>query len=497
MLIALPVIVPLAAAALMLLARRSIRAQRALALGSALGLAVSGALLLRGAWSGTIRVLHAGGWPAPFGIALVADLLSTVMVAITGLLAVVVTIFAFGSIDPGRERYGYHPLVQILLAGVCGAFLTGDLFNLYVWFEVMLMASFVLLALGGGRVQMEAATKYVVLNLVASGLFLAAVGLLYGLAGTVNIADLSGRLDAAGRPGLQLTVAALLLTAFGVKAAVWPLFFWLPASYHVAPAALGALFAGLLTKVGVYALIRVCTAVFPAHVAVWGPVLITIAVLTMVTGVLGAIAQQDMRRVLAFHIISQIGYMVLGLALATPLALAAAVFYIVHHVIVKTNLFLVAGLVQHLAGSTRLKQIGGLYVVRPLAAALFLVPALSLAGLPPLSGFVAKLGILHAAVDTGAWAAGAVALVVGLLTLLSMTKIWNEAFWKPHPLEGARTQVAERPMPRLLVAPIAVLAGVTLALSAAAGPVFDMAHRASEQLLTPAAYARAVLEASR
>jgi multicomponent Na+:H+ antiporter subunit D len=493
-LIVLSILVPLTAAGVMLIGRRSLRFQRALAVTASATLCIVGLALVRQVWRDGIQVLNVGGWPAPFGITLVADMLSASMVAITGVLAVAVVPYAFATIDPARERYGFHPLIQVLLTGVCGAFLTGDLFNLYVWFEVMLMASFVLMALNGGRLQVEAATKYVVLNLVASAMFLAAVGLLYGLAGTVNMAHLSERLFVAGRPGLQLGVAALLFTAFGIKAAVFPLFFWLPASYHVAPAAIAALFAGLLTKVGVYALIRVFTLVFSAYVTTWSGIFLVVAGFTMVTGVLGAIAQNDIRRVLAFHIISQIGYMVLGLAVATPLALAGGVFYIIHHIIVKTNLFLVAGVVHHLGGTARLKSLGGLYLSAPLLAFLFLVPAMSLAGMPPLSGFVAKFAVIRAAMEAEHWVVSGVALIVGILTLLSMTKIWNEAFWKPRPSEGAAADAAlpARP-PALMILPIAFLAGVTIAISIGAGTVFEVATRASEQLLNPRAYVRAVL----
>jgi multicomponent Na+:H+ antiporter subunit D len=493
-LLALALLIPLTAAGLMLAVRRSLRFQRALAAAASGALFVVGLALVVQVWRDGIHVLHVGAWPAPFGITLVADLLSASMVAITGVLAVAVVPYAFVSIDPARERYGFHPLIQVLLTGVCGAFLTGDLFNLYVWFEVMLMASFVLMALNGGRLQVEAATKYVVLNLVASAMFLAAVGLLYGLAGTVNMAHLSERLMVAGSPGLQLGVAALLFTAFGIKAAVFPLFFWLPASYHVAPAAVAAIFAGLLTKVGVYALIRVFTLVFAAYVTTWSGLFVVVAGFTMVTGVLGALAQDDMRRVLAFHIVSQIGYMLLGLAIATPLALAGGIFYILHHIIVKTNLFLVAGVVQYLGGTARLKSLGGLYLAAPLLAFLFLIPAMSLAGMPPLSGFVAKFAVIRAAIAAEHWGVGAVALVVGILTLLSMTKIWNEAFWKPRPSVGAVANAALRTRPpALMMAPIAFLAAITIAISFGAGTVFELATRAAEQLLEPRTYVRAVL----
>ena len=275
---------------------------------------------------------------------------------LTGITGLAVAVYSLGSIDAGREAHGYHPLFHVLLMGVSMAFLTGDLFNLYVAFEVMLMASFVLLALGGERAQLEGAVKYVTLNLLSSAVFLAAVGVLYGVAGTLNMADLALAVQRGTAPGLVTTLACLFLVAFGIKAAVFPLFFWLPASYHTPPVAVSALFAGLLTKVGVYALVRAFTLVFTGDTALTHGLILAVAVLTMVTGVLGAAAQFEFRRVLSFHIVSQIGYMVLGLGLFTPLALAGTVFYLIHHIVVKTNLFLVGGIVKRLGGTLELGQ---------------------------------------------------------------------------------------------------------------------------------------------
>jgi multicomponent Na+:H+ antiporter subunit D len=368
---------------------------------------------------------------APFGITLVADLLSAIMVVLAGLMGLAVAVYSLASIDQQREAFGYYPLLHILLMGVCGAFLTGDIFNLYVWFEVMLIASFVLLALGSERPQIEGAIKYVTLNLMSSAIFLAAVGILYGVVGTLNMADLAVKLPTVTPPGLVTTLAMLFLVAFGVKAAVFPLFFWLPASYHTPPVAVSAIFAGLLTKVGVYAMIRVFTLLFVQNVGYTHTLILVMAGLTMLTGVLGAVAQNEFRRILSFHIVSQIGYMIMGLGLCTRLALAGSVFYIVHHIIMKTNLFLVSGVAYRLRGTFELKDLGGLYQAHPLLALLFLIPALSLAGMPPLSGFFAKLVLLQAGLEMGQYVIVAVALAVGLLTLVSMTKIWAEAFWKP------------------------------------------------------------------
>jgi multicomponent Na+:H+ antiporter subunit D len=500
-LLVLPLIIPLATAAVLLLFWRWRVAHRVLGVIGAAALLVSAIALLEKVWREGIQVVQLGDWPAPFGITLVADLFSAIMVLLAALMGLAVVVYSLSSIDRRRESFGYYALFHILLMGVCGAFLTGDIFNLYVWFEVMLIASFVLLALGGERPQLEGAIKYVTLNLISSAIFLAAVGILYGMAGTLNMADLAVKLSLTPFPGLVTTVAMLLLVSFGIKAAVFPLFFWLPASYHTPPVPISAIFAGLLTKVGVYALIRVFTLIFVGDIDFTHNVILVIAGLTMVTGVLGAVAQNELRRILSFHIVSQIGYMIMGLALMTPLAIAGSVFYVMHHIIVKTNLFLVSGVVQRLRGSLELKEIGGLYATHPGLAALFMIPAMSLAGMPPLSGFFAKFVLIRAGIEVGSWWIVAAAIFAGILTLFSMTKIWNEAFWKARPSlpdlaaspasgpTDAERDAASRPM----LPPIIALAVITVLIGIAAGPVFTLATRAAEQLLNREMYIEAVL----
>jgi multicomponent Na+:H+ antiporter subunit D len=487
-LVVAPVVLPLLAAATLFVLRGRSAAQRVVSTTStAVGLTLAALLLARVSGAG-IQVAQLGGWPAPFGISFVADHLSAIMVLINGIMGCAVAVYALRDIDASRERLGYHAVFQVLLAGINGAFLTGDLFNLYVWFEVLLISSFVLLTLGNGREQLAGGVKYVAVNLVSSLLFLAATGLLYGATGTLNLADLALKVPLAS-PGLIVAISMLFLVAFGIKAAVFPLFFWLPASYHTPPVAVSAIFAGMLTKVGVYALIRMFTLVFIGDVGVTHTVLLWIAVLTMVTGVLGAAAQNEFRKVLSFHIISQVGYMVLGLALYTPVALAGAVFYLVHHIIVKGNLFLVAGLARFTGGSFDLDRLGGLYRHRPLLAVLFIVPAFSLAGFPPLSGFWAKLVIIQAGLAVEAYLVVAVALLVGLLTIYSMTKIWQAAFWSPAP-DGT---VLVGPLPRLMLAPVVALALLTLLIGLWSGPFIDLAEAAARELLDPAGYVAAVL----
>ena len=483
-----PVALPLAAAALAFVWTGNRAAQRIVSTTASLVLAgLTITLLVSVSQHGTL-VMQAGGWAAPFGITFVADHLAAIMVAISGLMTAATAVYALADIDPAREALGYHPLFLVLVAGINGAFLTGDLFNMYVWFEVLLISSFVLLTLGNRRAQLEGGLKYVTINLVSSLLFLVSIGLTYGLTGTLNMADLAIALKGAPA-GLVTVLAMMFLIAFGIKAAIFPLFFWLPASYHTPPVAISAIFAGMLTKVGVYSLIRVFTLLFIQDVGWTHQTLLWLSGFTMVTGVLGAAAQSEFRKILSFHIISQIGYMILGLALYTQLALAGAVFYLVHHIIVKANLFLVAGLARRVGGSFELADLGGLYRKRPLLAILFLVPAFSLAGFPPLSGFWAKLVVVLAAVEARSWILVAVSLGVGLLTIYSMTKIWQAAFWSPPP-----SGRSVGPMPSWqLVAPVALLAVITIVIGLWSEPFLALAEAAARELMDPAGYVRAVL----
>lgn len=492
-LLVLPILVPFCTAALVFLVRDRRWSGRLSVSGTVILLAIAGLLLVEVSNRGIIAG-QVGGWAAPFGITLVADYLAAAMVLITAIIGLAVAVFSLAEIGRTSTSLGFHTLFQTLLGGVCGAFLTGDLFNLYVWFEVLLISSFGLLVIGGSKEAVDGAVKYVALNMISTVLFLCGAGLLYGVTGTLNLADLRGAVSQAPDQGLMTVISMMFMVAFGLKAAVFPLFFWLPASYHTPHYSVSALFAGLLTKVGVYALIRLFTLVFVGDTAFTHQILLWVAALTMLTGVLGAAAQSDFRKILSFHIVSQIGYMILGLALMTPLALTGAVFYLLHHIIVKANLFLVAGISRRLTGSSDLYRIGGLYGTAPLLAMLFLVPAFSLAGFPPLSGFWAKYLLVKASLDTAEWIVAAVALLVGLLTIFSMTKIWAEAFWKAHP-GGMQPSLADIPpgTKLLLVLPVASLALMTVVIGLFPAPFLDFATVAAAQLADSAAYITTVM----
>ncbi len=486
-------VIPLAGAALSILFGRSRLAQRAIsvvALAATLGVSIL--LLVRVDRDGYL-IHDEGGWTADVGITLVVDRLAGLMLVVSSLVLLVVMIFAIGEAGEERRRVGFHPVYLVLAAGVSASFVTGDLFNLFVAFEMMLAASYVLITLGGRPDQVRSGMTYVVISLVASTVFITVLALLYAATGTVNMADLSVRI-AELDPAVRAAFALALLVVFAIKAGLFPLFFWLPDSYPTAPGPVTAIFAGLLTKVGVYAIIRTQTLLFDAPD--WmGTVLIVVAVLTMVVGVLGAIAQDDMKRILAFHIISQIGYMIFGLGLFTVAGLAGAVFYIVHHIIVKTALFLVAGLVAHESGSSRLSEVGGLVRTAPVIALLFAVPAMSLAGLPPFSGFLAKFALVDAGLSAEAWVAVAASLAVGLLTLYSMTKIWAGVFWgeaeeepSSPPRDGGRWSTFT------MVAATGALSLASLGVSLWAGALYDVTERAAEDLLDPSGYVEVVLE---
>ncbi|MGJ8676302.1 MAG: Na+/H+ antiporter subunit D [Akkermansiaceae bacterium] len=430
-------------------------------------------------------VIQAGSWGAPYGITLIADLFSASMVCITSIVGLAVAIYSIKDINDSLIKKHYFALFHFLIMGVNGAFITGDLFNLYVWFEVMLISSFVLITMGGKRGQLEGGVKYLIINLLSSIIFLSGLGLLYGKLGTLNMADVARLLAQSDDAFLVNSSAMLLLAAFAIKAALFPFFFWLPASYHTPKVAISAIFAGLLTKVGVYALIRAYTLFFSSQFDVIQGTLLFLSAATMITGVLGAAAQYDIRKILSFHIVSQIGYIMMGLAIGTTAAITGAIFYTIHHIIVKTNLFLISGLIKRKCGSTDLKKIGGLYRFAPALSLLFFIPAFSLGGIPPLSGFWAKFSVIQAGITEGHYILVTSALLVGVLTLYSMTKIWAEAFWKDAP---DNQKLSTTKLPLTLTAPCIGLALLTVAIGLWSTPLFNLAEAASLQLMNPEIY---------
>jgi len=486
-----PVLVPMAASGLCMMLWHRPGAQRAVHLAALVLMLLASLGLLRQVISQGILALSFGGWAPPFGISFVADGMSAALVVVTGVLAMAIGVFNLASTRQRHVHNGVYPLLLGMLAAVNGAFLTGDIFNLYVWFEIMLITAMGLLVIDKTRAQLDGALKYAVLNLLSTLVFLLAIAILYGVAGTLNMADLARVLPEMESSTALVVSSALFLIGFGIKAGYFPMFFWLPASYHTMSIGLLAIFAGLLTKVGVYACFRVFSLLFAGGEGL-REIIALMAAGTMLFGVFGAAVQWDVRRILAFHIISQIGYILLGLAVGTAAAFAGGVFYIVHHIIVKANLFLVAGAMYRITGTYDLRRSGGLVRSHPLLACLFAIPALSLAGIPPLSGFWAKFMVIDASFRGGAaWLAG-VGLFVGLLTVFSMSKIWIEAFWKPPSFE--RRHVRRVPLPMLVS--IAALGAITVWIGLQPEALVQFSQQAAASLVDPAGYQAATFAES-
>lgn len=484
MLVPLPIVLPLLGAGVTILVGRSRRAQRIVSVAVLSALVANAvALVILVDRDGPI-VARAGGWIPPMGITLVADRLSTITLTAASIALLLVVINAIG--HPGTERHhvGFQSVYLVMTAGVGGALLAGDLFNLFVAIEMMLTASYVLITLGGRVDQVRSSMTYVVISLVASSFFLVGISFIYASTATVNLAELAGRLEQID-PGMRLALAVVFLIVFGIKAGLFPLCFWLPDSYPNAPSPVAAIFAALLTKIGVYAIIRTQTLLFSEVVPTW--MLMSVAVATMLVGVLGAIAQDDLRRLLSFLIISSIGFMLVGISLFTVLGVTAAIMYMINQVLLKSGLFLAGGLVQQAGGSARLSELHGMIRRAPIVAVLFLIPAWSLIGIPPMAGFPTKFVLFDAAAASGYWWVLGFAVLAALLTLFAMMRAFVAIFW------GDDTDEQKRPLPRLMVGPTVALALLMIGLGIFAGPFYDLCHRAAIDLLHPQGYLDAVL----
>ncbi len=502
-LVALPILLPLAAAGLSLAFGRFADVQRVLGMVVLGVLIVDSAVLLHVADAFGPVVLQVGNWPAPVGITLVADRLAALLLLVSSVVTFAVLLYSIGQriTDYGRGAASttFHPIYLVLCAGVSLAYLSGDLFNLFVAFEIMLSSSYVLINRRATATRIRAGMTYTIVSLTSSLLFITVIALVYAATGTVNLADLAQRV-AELPDGLQTALGLIVLIVFGVKSAMVPLHFWLPDSYPNAPAPITAVFAGLLTKVGIYAMIRTQTLVF-AHNESWRLMLAT-ALITMIVGALGALAQNDINRMLSFLLVSHIGYMLFGLGVYDTAGLTGVILYVIHHITVQATLFLVSGLITRHTGTVALSRMGGLAKASPLIAVLFALPALSLAGIPPFSGFVAKLALLQAGVEAGTWSAYAVtggAVLTSLLTLYAMARIWTRVFW------GRRREPEADPDPedelvvgtgttaRAMVISTGLLVTVSVAIAVAAGPLAGVSGRAAADLMRHETYSTVVL----
>lgn len=495
--IILPVALALVSAAILLIFRNSRGTQAGFAILAVLAiLAVEIELFLRVLDAGPIAMTM-GNWLPPFGITFAVDVIGAGFTLGASIVTLVVLVFFQAEIVPREERYGFYPLVLLLLAGVSGAFLTGDLFNLYVWFEVMLIASFGLMVIGGRKMQLDAAVKYGFLNFLATTFFLVGLGYLYGLLGTLNMADIA--LAAAGADAAPMTaIAALFLLAFGMKAAAFPVNAWLPASYHTPDAAVSALFGGLLTKVGVYALLRVLLLLLPASRDILDPVITGIAVLTLTLSPLGAMAQTNLRRAIGFLVIGGIGAVFAGLAVPTVRGVAGGTMYAFHSMLTMSALYLVAGLIERVTQATDTRNMGGVYQANSPISILFIILVFAAAGLPPFLGFWPKLLIAEAALGSQDWLIATFILLNSILTSIAGTRLWAHIFWR-NGREGENSEIFNdrlRPLTlmewRAALSATTVLVGLIVVIGLWPNLLFESARLVAVGLLQPEDYIAAV-----
>jgi multicomponent Na+:H+ antiporter subunit D len=435
-----------------------------------------------------VQTLHVGGWSAPFGISLVADMLSALLVFTALIVSFACLLYMFGSMSKAHEHFFLYPFVQILICGVNGSFLTGDIFNLFVFFEVMLIASYVLLGLGGKRRQLKETLQYVLINMTSSTLFVAALAYLYSAAGTLNMAHLSERMAEAGQSGPMTVISILLLIVFSIKAALF-LFFWLPGSYSAPPAAIAALFAALLTKVGVYAILRVFTLIFTHQPQVTHTIMIWMGAATMILGAFGVVAYKTIRPILAYNVIISVGFMLFGVGIASQTALSGTVYYLVHDMIAKALIFILGGAMISIAGTDRLPDMKGLIHYRPLLGWLFFLAGLALAGVPPLSGFVGKVMILEGGIRQENLTVTIIGLISSLFVLYSMMKIFVQGFWG----ETFLSEGEQHDTGKSALLPGAILAALAVGMGLGAEWVLEYVDLAVEPMLNPEIYIRAVL----
>lgn len=441
-------------------------------------------------------IVQVGDWQAPFGIIFVSDTLSSIMTLLTALVSLTVGIYSTAAINTSRIRFGYFMNFHFLVMGLLGVFLTGDVFNLYVWFEIVIISSFVLLTLGGKKMQMEGAIKYVSINMLASTIFLTAIGILYGITGTLNMADLAIKINQVENEGLVSVTALLFLAGFGIKSAIFPMYFWLPSSYHTPPSAIAAIFGGLLTKMGVYALIRTFTLIFQPDDFI-KTVFIVLAIMTLVTGGLGTINKKSVRRTISYLIVCHIGYLIIGLGLYTELAFVGVIFYLIQDVVVKSNLLMITGILHKIRNTIDMTRLGGFGKDYPKISFIIAIAMFSLAGIPPLSGFWPKIQLFGESLKAEQYALLGAIIFASFVTLYVIAKMWSEVFWKDSPKR--LTEDIDRFAPlRLskkvaLIGPIVVLSCISLFIGLNAEEIYSLAEKTAKELMNPSLYIDAVL----
>ncbi|NRG44404.1 Na+/H+ antiporter subunit D [Bacillus sp. CRN 9] len=484
----LPIIIPMILGLIMVIFRRRIMLHRVLSILSMTGTGGAAAYLIYQVKHEGIQTLQLGGWEAPFGVSMVVDMLSALLLITTSIVALFCVIYAFKSIGREREEHYFYPLFLFLITGVNGSFITGDVFNLFVCFEVMLISSYALITLGGKSIQLRESIKYVLVNIIASFLFLIAIAYLYAVTGTLNMAHLSERVAEVGQGGLMTAVAIIFLFVFSLKAGLF-LFFWLPGSYSAPPTAVAAVFAALLTKVGIYAIYRFFTLVFYHEPQVTHLIIGIMAAVTMVLGAMGAIAYKDIKKILTYNVVVGVGFILAGLASFTDAGMTGSIYYLMHDMVIKALIFLIGGVIIAIAGTSNLDDMSGLIQTHPYLGWMFFITALSISGIPPLSGFIGKVYITEGTFTSGYYWLGAIGLITSLMVLFSVMKIFMNSFWG----ETILSEEMEKGTTRGVMFPIVALVMLTIGLGLGAELLHDYVEIAVEGLMNPSLYIEAVL----
>lgn len=489
-LLILPIILPFFFAIVLLFFKEQIRIQRVITfIGLILSLCASFALLFRVKEVG-IQTVTLGSWPAPFGITLVSDMLSVLLVITSIMITLLVVIYSFTAIGEEREKFYYYPAVLFMLTGVIGAFTTGDIFNMFVFFEVLLIASYVLIALGGEKRQLRESLKYLLVNVLSSALFVVSVGLLYSVVGTLNMADISAKLAEIGQSGIVTVIAILFLLVFGIKGAIFPLYFWLPGSYSAPPMPVLTLFGALLTKVGIYAIMRTYTLFFINDMSFTHELLLVLSVFTVIFGSIGALAYFDVKQIIIYNIIIAVGVILFGAAQMNEAGMTGAVFYLIHDMLIKAALFILVGILISVTGTSNLRNMGGLMKTHALLGWMYLVAVFGLVGIPPLSGFIGKLLIVQGGFESGNIWMTIVILASSIVVLLSAIRIFIYAFWG-EPVALPETQYRKY---RYEMIPAALIIIISIAYGVGTEWLIPYMVNASDILLDPSLYIEAVLK---
>lgn len=487
---ALPIVLPLIAGVLAALFHKKLKIVRIYAqVLTVINTGVVAYILYYVHQNGSV-VLESGDWMAPFGIVLVADMLSITLVLTTNIVALACIFYAPKSLSQKQEEFYFYTFYFLLISGVSGAFITGDLFNLFVFFEVLLMASYGMIVLGGEKVQLRESLKYVLINLFSSMLFVTTIAFLYSVVGTVNMAQIAERVGEVEQTGILTTIGILLFFVFGTKAALFPLYYWLPRPYIAPNPVVSALFGALLTKVGIYSLLRVFSLIFIHERDITHEFFIWIAAFTLIFGSIGALSTNNIKLIVAYNIIPAVGFMLLGIGVYNSTGFSGTVYYLINDMIIKAALFLLVGAIAYLAGTSDLRKIRGLIHHYPLLGWMFFISAFVLAGIPPFSGFIGKLVILQGTMEADKIIVAIIGLGSSLLILLSVMRIFIRGFWG----EKDESITPNRKAARGFIAPIAFLLFFSVLLGVGAEWFYPSIEGIGDYLMNPENYIESILK---